>query len=302
MSASPPPDPSAIGRIVPAPFVVLPDAGSLFENRAARFEALASDHPLGAYLLFLAALSRAQHSLVATLPRPQPPPPERITRSHDAAMPPLDAEEIARDPATHEAVRRFFADAAAIPMPEPAQEALASAGALSDLALTDSLRGLFAGEPEALGAGVQAFVAGGLQSVTALAASTLDPRSLVDVGPGLCPSCGGRPVASLIAAWQGAESSRYCACSICATLWNVVRVKCSHCGSTEGISYKHLQEAGEGVKAECCDKCGTYTKVLYQSADPRIDPVADDVASMGLDITMKDEPFARAAFNPFMIR
>jgi FdhE protein len=302
MSASPPPDPSAIGRIAPAPFAVLPEPGVLFDRRAARFETLAADHPLGPYLLFLAGLARAQHAVLATLTPPEPPAPERISRSREAAMPPLDAAEMARDPATLDTIRRFFDEARTIDMPAEASLSLAKAASLSDEDLAESLRGLFAGEPGPSGPGMQAFLAGGLQVVAARGASVLDPRSLVDIGPGLCPACGGRPVASVIASWQGAESSRYCACSLCATLWNVVRVKCSHCGSTEGIGYRHLEEAGEGVKAECCETCHTYTKVLYESADPRIEPIADDVASLGLDIALKDEPFRRAAFNPFMLR
>ena len=55
------------------------------------------------------------------------------------------------------------------------------------------------------------------------------------------------------------------------------------------------------MKAECCDNCGSYVKIFYQRDNPSLDPVADDVASLGLDMLMRGEPYRRAAFNPFLL-
>jgi len=79
---------------------------------------------------------------------------------------------------------------------------------------------------------------------------------------GICPVCGGRPVASLIVGWYGAEGARYASCMLCATLWNEVRVKCLVCGSTKGIGYQEIDGEGGNVKAETCDECGSYVKVF----------------------------------------
>jgi FdhE protein len=41
--------------------------------------------------------------------------------------------------------------------------------------------------------------------------------------------------------------------------------------------------------------------VLNQQKDPALDPVADDVASLGLDILVRDLNFRRGAVNPFLM-
>ena len=66
---------------------------------------------------------------------------------------------------------------------------------------------------------------------------------LVPVGDGVCPACGGPPVASVIVGWQGADGTRFCTCSLCATQWNLVRIKCVLCGSTKGIAYQESRAA-----------------------------------------------------------
>ena len=71
--------------------------------------------------------------------------------------------------------------------------------------------------------------------------------ALVPVGDGVCPACGGAPVASVVVGWQGAHGTRFCACSLCATQWHEVRIKCVLCGSTKGIAYQELDGgAGHG--------------------------------------------------------
>ena len=77
----------------------------------------------------------------------------------------------------------------------------------------------------------------------------------------------------------GAPGARYCACSLCGTLWNYVRIKCTLCGSTEGISYLRSRRRRRHDQAETCDNCHGYVKILHQQKDPALDPVADDVAS-----------------------
>jgi FdhE protein len=42
-------------------------------------------------------------------------------------------------------------------------------------------------------------------------------------------------------------------------------------------------------------------KILYQNRDTALDPVADDVASLGLDATMRDTEWRRAGFDPFLV-
>ena len=42
-------------------------------------------------------------------------------------------------------------------------------------------------------------------------------------------------------------------------------------------------------------------KILYQEKDPALDPLADDVATLGLDMLMAEEGWQRGGHNPFML-
>jgi FdhE protein len=102
---------------------------------------------------------------------------------------------------------------------------------------------------------------------------------------------------------HGAEGARYAVCSCCSTRWNEVRVKCIACGSTKGIGYRAVETGDEEatVKAEVCDSCHSWTKILYQNKNPSLEMIADDVVSLGLDLLMKDTEYRRAGFDPFLI-
>ncbi len=48
------------------------------------------------------------------------------------------------------------------------------------------------------------------------------------------PPAARRPSRASLSAGQDAHGVRFCACSLCATLWHVARIKCLCCGSTDG--------------------------------------------------------------------
>ena len=98
----------------------------------------------------------------------------------------------------------------------------------------------------------------------------------------------------------GAEGARYCSCATCQTLWNEVRVKCTCCGSTKGITYRSVETGEATIKAECCRECGKWVKIMYQNKNPTLEPIADDVASLGLDLMMRETEWLRGGFNPFL--
>jgi FdhE protein len=132
-----------------------------------------------------------------------------------------------------------------------------------------------------------------------LAAQT-DGAALVPVGVGVCPVCGGPPALSVIVGWYRAEGARYAACELCSTLWNEVRIKCLACGSTKGVGLQEIDGQGGTVKAETCEECGSYLKVLYQNQNALLDPIADDVGSLGLDLLLRDRAYSRAGTNPYL--
>jgi FdhE protein len=119
--------------------------------------------------------------------------------------------------------------------------------------------------------------------------------SLVDV-----PLQAAAAMTSTAVGWPKAHNARFCTCPLCATMWNVVRVKCVPCGSTDGISFREI-EGSASVKAETCEKCRGYVKVLYQVNDPALDPMADDVATLGLDMLLAKEGWKRGGYNPFLL-
>ena len=104
-------------------------------------------------------------------------------------------------------------------------------------------------------------------------------------------------MASLIVAWTPADKARYLACSLCGTLWNHVRIRCTACGSGEGVSYYGLDEVSKDVQVETCTTCHGYIKHLHQNRAPPLDPVADDIASYGVDLKIAEEGFRRAGLN-----
>jgi FdhE protein len=80
----------------------------------------------------------------------------------------------------------------------------------------------------------------------------------------------------------------------------MVRVKCSHCQTTAGISYQSVEGGSRAIRAECCDTCRTYRKILYQEEDADVEPVADDLASLALDLLLSEEGYHRATANPLL--
>jgi FdhE protein len=92
---------------------------------------------------------------------------------------------------------------------------------------------------------------------------------------------------------------RHLHCSLCATAWRYVRVRCVHCGSTDKISFRQL--AGTSyLRAECCESCHGYSKVFYVEKARPVEPLADDLASLGLDVLVGEEGFARVP-NPLVL-
>ena len=53
------------------------------------------------------------------------------------------------------------------------------------------------------------------------------------------------------------------------------------------------------VKAEACNECHSYAKMLYQARDLDVDPFADDLATLGLEVA--EAGWSRQAPNPFLL-
>lgn len=295
------PDPTAIGNVSTPPFVRLPDPGALFSYRAQRFRQHVAGNPLGPYLAFLADLSDVQAGVVKSTGAPNLPAAEQLSRASANAMPPLDRGAFEPDPQFDALFEAILAAAAELDMPDEAREALARLRA-ADRAMRDAMiANVLADAIPVEAIAEHVFVAAAVHIHFARLAAMLDDKSLKPVGDGVCPSCGGPPVTSVIVDWPQAHGTRFCACSTCATMWHYVRSQCTLCGSNKEISFREVKDGEGTVKAEICESCRGYVKVLYQDKDTALDPVADDVATLGVDILVKELGYRRGGFNPFLV-
>lgn len=292
-----------IGEVANPPFVRLPDPASLFRQRAQRFLQLSQGHELGPYLYFLAGLSEAQHRIQDGLPEPQLPAADAIERAHQFEMPPLARDQFAKNAVFDTTLDRLLALAPEIEMPNTARDALARLTKMDAAGREALVQGVLTDSAAIEALAEHAYVAAGLQVHFARLASKLDGKKLKPVGDGACPTCGGPPVSSMVVGWQGSHNTRFCSCALCATLWHVVRIKCTLCGSTKGVAYQEIEDGpGAGlIRAETCDNCRCYVKVLQEVKSPELDPVADDVATLALDLLMRQGEYRRGAVNPYLL-
>ncbi|KAF1689886.1 formate dehydrogenase accessory protein FdhE [Pseudoxanthomonas koreensis] len=296
----PQPEPLLIGGVPKPPLALLPDPVALFQGRARRFAFLAENHELAPYLRFLAGLSRLQARLAATLP-PTQVPAEAAARAAQAHMPPIDRHALLDDPALATTLQALLDGAIALEMPEAARTAL-EAVLLADASDRRWLLGNVLGDDiPADSTAPHLFVAAAVQVHLARLAAGLDGDVLVPVATGVCPACGGRPATSSVMGMQGIENVRYASCAGCATQWNEVRVKCLCCGSTRGLAYRSVGTDEATVKAEACRECNAWVKIFYKVRNESLDPIADDVGSLGLDVLMKDAGVRRGGFNPYLV-
>ncbi len=86
------------------------------------------------------------------------------------------------------------------------------------------------------------------------------------------------------------------ACAHCSAQWHLPRVHCTLCGGNAGLSYLGI-EGEEGTKAEACERCKAYVKIFDLEKRPGAEPLADDAATLALDLLMADEGWARGGVN-----
>ena len=229
-------EPIPIGDVATPVFARLPDPAAHFKLRAARFAALAHGHELKPYLDFLAGLVDAQDRVQVDLLEPEPSDEDAVRRAREFGMPPIDRGRFTADLVLEDTLDRLLALVLAIDMPAAAAAALARVFAADASLRNTMIRDVLDTSIPVEALAEHAFVAAALQVHFARLASRLEAARLVPVGDGVCPVCGSPPTATMVVGWLGAHGARYCGCSLCGTLWNYVRVKCTLCASTKGIA------------------------------------------------------------------
>nr|WP_281409026.1 formate dehydrogenase accessory protein FdhE [Methylobacterium sp. 2A] len=291
------PDPDKIGISGSVPFVRLPDPTTLFADRAARLDEAAPGHPLEAYLRFVAAVARAQDKIQAKVALPPPPDGADLALRSEHGMPPLSRHSLEADSGFDASLLALLDALDLTTAPEASAAARAFLRAASREDRFDLALQVFEGALPVDRIAECVFVSAALQVRLAEQAARLDTKTLKPVADGVCPCCGGAPVASVIVGWTPADKARYLSCSLCGTYWNHVRIRCTACGAGEGVSYYSLDEVSKDIQVETCTTCHSYIKHLHQHRAPSLDPVADDIASYGLDLKIAEEGFRRAGLN-----
>ena len=279
--------------------ILLPLASTLFADRAHRFAALASGHSLGDWLDFLGRLSRAQHTAINALPALPLPDAASLAQARTHGMPPLN---MAVRPPVWRDVLRQIARELGKDAPDGARQAVDALLVAADAGLEKLADSLLRGEPEAADAAGLPFVAAALQVVFTRLASQLDASQLQKLDAnGICPCCGSPAVASVVRLGATINNLRYLHCCLCNTEWNVPRATCTTCDTDKAVALQEVEGSKGVVRAETCDACKSYLKIVYQEKDPNVDPVADDLATLALDLLVDEAGYGRSGPNLLLI-
>ena len=285
------------------PLVLLPDRKTLFSRRATRYRSLAAtrDGPSD-LVVFLAALADAQHLALGQAPDIALSPVAQIRLCEQHGLPPLGAQAIRPGPEWRTALRQIATTFDSLPLPPASRIALTRLEEMDDSVLDTWALALLRGVQQPVDPALVPFLAAALQVYWVRMAAALEEDGLQPLeAPGLCPVCGSPPIAGTLRLESHLYRSRYLHCSLCATAWHLVRIQCSHCDATDGIRYQSIDGHFPAVSAETCEKCKTYIKIMNMEKDPELDPVADDVTSIALDILLGEAGWRRTAINPALL-
>jgi FdhE protein len=283
------------------PELLLPPA-DVFLSRARRLEQLAEGHTLGDYLRFVARLARAQQESLDAAPAAELPAPERLAQCREYQMPPLAPAGLGLPDGWRDTARQL-ARTVLPSLPAAGQSALKPVLEGEDAWLDAQAMQLLDGNMQGLDAATAPIVGAALQVHWTRLARQLDSAQVArPEHPNLCPVCGSHPVSSLVRIGGAENGLRYLHCTLCSSEWHVVRAKCSNCDNTRGIAHYHLEGGNKVVQAESCPECRTYLKIIQQEKDPLADPVADDLATLTLDLLMDEAGFARSGINWYLIQ
>jgi FdhE protein len=272
----------------------------LFTRRADRFRFLSPCHPLGDYLDFLALLADVQQEALDQFPPLPPPDPREQALCREHGMPLLDTRSRPRNPAWRAALALILRRMSEADLPEAARETAVGLMSVDESRLEEMADGILACDPAAIPPQGLPFVAAALQVYWVRMASNLREDAFARLEPaGACPVCGSFPATGIVRADGTEQGLRYLCCSLCASQWHMVRVKCSNCEATHGISYYNLEGSNGAVKAESCAECKTYLKLLYLGKDSGMEPMADDLATLALDMLMDEAGKTRCGPNLF---
>lgn len=286
-----------------APTFLLPADTQIFARRAERFERLAGQRQsLSGYLRLLGELARAQQQVFDQMDKPPLPTTERLKAARAQGMPPLGYATLLQDQAWQAPLQYLLKLLSGAEMRAAARSMLEILAGSPAQTLDEWATALLKGELPAAQAGHAPFLMAALQVYWTALARQMDVTSLrpLDV-PDLCPCCGSLAVASRVRVGGVVQGSRYLYCALCASEWHLPRIRCVHCGETRDIAYYGIEGEKEAILGETCRNCMSYHKLMDMEKDTGMDAIADDIASIGLDLLLAQAGWHRQAANPFLL-
>lgn len=277
-----------------------PASLEIFGHRARRLAQLAPGHAMETYLDFMVRLTETQQHLSEDeeLTSFAVPDHDLVQRLRNQGQAPLAAHLWPRARPWHSMLRRLLA--AVVPhAPLPTRKVIDGLMAASPEELEAIATRVLRGADPMRDPAADPLVAAALQVYWVRMAAALSPDEIVAVAQPspLCPVCGSAPVASVVHGSGPCQGLRYLHCCLCESEWQLTRIRCSHCDGEEGISYFSAEGYDAAVRAEACDECCSYLKVIHRDRDAAADPVADDLATLSLDMAMAAEGYVRNGPN-----
>lgn len=114
--------------------------------------------------------------------------------------------------------------------------------------------------------------------------------------PDPCPYCTTPVVSLLREAGHGSRRSRVC--GVCLAESSAPRLGCAACGEQRVDALPIFRsDATEPARVDACDTCRAYTKTIDLTRNGSACPIADDVASIPLDLWAREQGYQRARPN-----
>ncbi|NUF50417.1 formate dehydrogenase accessory protein FdhE [Gilliamella sp. ESL0250] len=276
------------------PLLFYPSPKTLYIRRAERLTSLANNSPISDYLKFCAIIAEKQANLIKNKPIDID-----VSCLLNSDHPPLSLANLPLQNTWQDyltALLNSFSDTT-----QQITLVIDQLKKNSSLELQDKALHLLKGEFDRVDGNETIFIWSSLSVYYCQLASQIKGKAIAENTDKLwlCPVCNSMPTASVIQ--LGSHNGlRYLHCSLCESEWYVPRVKCTCCDNMKDIQYLSLEKELSATKTECCDVCHSYLKILDQDKDPHIEVIADDIASLILDIKTEEEGFAKSGINPFI--
>jgi FdhE protein len=281
------------------PLLVLPLAKEIFKERSTRLEQLAQDDSLKDWLSFCAKVAKAQFDSIDAITTEVLE--EKVVReSLKHGMPPVSIGSWKAGSDWEQAFELLIKALEDQDLPEAVKKVVAGLKASNGPELRLHAENFLQANESKIKPEWAPFIGAALQMIWMKRVEQLTPYASSYKGQStLCPVCGSHPIASVVRVGTR-DAHRYLVCSLCSSEWYASRARCTNCETPKEVNM--LGETKESmIQGECCDDCHGYLKIMYQSRDPMMEVMADDLASIQVDLALSNEGYQRTGRNMFFM-